>query len=227
MTRVIVGITGNEREIPSKSGISYLIAPKDLAEGVLRAGGLPFIFPVARPKDAKSYVDQIDKLILAGGQHVLPHFYGEKQEIDSEDYWLARDEFELALIKEALKQKKPILGICRGMQLLNVALGGSLEQEVEGHWQESWQGVSQQIKTQTGSRLQEIFSPKTSINSFHQQRIKSLANELTATAFDPNDGTIEAYEGKNLPLLGIQWHPEFLLADQKHQALFEYLVEKL
>ncbi|WP_161941636.1 gamma-glutamyl-gamma-aminobutyrate hydrolase family protein, partial [Streptococcus suis] len=87
------------------------------------------------PDSAKDYIDMVDKLILSGGQHVDPSLYGQEKEIDSDDYLLARDEFELALIKEALRQGKPIFAVCRGMQLLNVALGGSLEQSLEDHWQ--------------------------------------------------------------------------------------------
>lgn len=71
-------------------------------------GGLPIVIPIGKPELAKDYVDMVDKLILSGGQHVDPRFYGQEKEIDSDDYSLARDQFELALIKEALRQKKPI-----------------------------------------------------------------------------------------------------------------------
>ena len=79
------------------------------------------------------YVEMIDKLILTGGQNVHPQFYGEEKTIDSDDYNLTRDEFELALLQEALRQNKPILAICRGVQLVNVAFGGTLNQDIEGH----------------------------------------------------------------------------------------------
>ncbi|WP_193437796.1 gamma-glutamyl-gamma-aminobutyrate hydrolase family protein, partial [Streptococcus suis] len=100
----------------------------------------------------KDYIDMIDKLILSGGQHVDPSFYGQKRLIDSDDYLLERDAFELALIKEALRQGKPIFAVCRGMQLLNVALGGSLEQEVADHWQEGIEGTSHRLQVKPKSR---------------------------------------------------------------------------
>ena len=116
MAKVIVGITGNEKEMPAMSGIKYVAVAQDLSEGVKQAGGLPIVIPIGKPELAKDYVDMVDKLILSGGQHVDPRFYGQEKEIDSDDYSLARDQFELALIKEALRQKKPIFAVCRGMQ---------------------------------------------------------------------------------------------------------------
>lgn len=108
MKQVIVGITGNEKEIPEMSGIRFDTVSRHLSEGVTAAGGVPVIIPVGSPALAKAYIDMIDKLILSGGQNVTPAFYGEEKTIDSDDYFLERDEFELALIKEALRQRKPI-----------------------------------------------------------------------------------------------------------------------
>ena len=131
--KVIIGISGNEQEFPTKSGRVYVTVARELADGVRQAGGVPMVIPMGTPDLAKDYIDVIDKLILSGGQHVDPSLYGQKRLIDSDDYLLERDEFELALIAEALRQGKPIFAVCRGMQLLNVALGGSLEQEVANH----------------------------------------------------------------------------------------------
>ncbi|MBF0779276.1 gamma-glutamyl-gamma-aminobutyrate hydrolase family protein [Streptococcus cuniculi] len=229
MKKVIVGITGNEKEMPPMSGLTYVAVARDLAESVKAAGGLPIVIPIGTPDLAKDYVDMIDKLILSGGQHVSPHFYGEKQTVDSDEYWLARDEFELALLAEALKQKKPIFAVCRGMQLLNVALGGSLEQEVRDHWQEELEGTSHGLQVRPNSRVSQLFGQGSQINSFHRQGIKRLAPDLVVTARDPRDGTIEAVEGRgSMPILGVQWHPEFLYKHcQSNQQLFDYLVHEL
>ena len=153
MAKVIVGITGNEKEMPAMSGIKYVAVAQDLSEGVKQAGGLPIVIPIGKPELAKDYVDMVDKLILSGGQHVDPRFYGQEKEIDSDDYSLARDQFELALIKEALRQKKPIFAVCRGLQLLNVALGGSLHQSIQGHWQEDVSGTSHSLESRPNSRF--------------------------------------------------------------------------
>ena len=188
MAKVVVGITGNEKEMPAMSGIKYVAVAQDLSEGVKQAGGLPIVIPIGKPELAKDYVDMVDKLILSGGQHVDPRFYGQEKEIDSDDYSLARDQFELALIKEALRQKKPIFAVCRGMQLLNVALGGSLHQSIQGHWQEDVSGTSHSLEVRPNSRVIQLFQAGTQINSLHRQSIKDLAPGLVATAHDPRDG---------------------------------------
>ncbi|HEM5205275.1 TPA: gamma-glutamyl-gamma-aminobutyrate hydrolase family protein [Streptococcus suis] len=227
MGKVIIGISGNEQEFPTKSGRTYVTVASELADSVRQAGGVPMVIPMGTPDLAKDYINMIDKLILSGGQHVDPSLYGQERLIDSDDYLLERDAFELALIEEALRQGKPIFAVCRGMQLLNVALGGSLEQEVADHWQEGIEGTSHRLQVKPKSRVSQLFSQGSSINSFHQQRIKELAPGLVATGLDPRDGTIEAYESRgNQALFGIQWHPEFLYNDCKqHRDLFQYLVD--
>ncbi|HFR3371716.1 TPA: gamma-glutamyl-gamma-aminobutyrate hydrolase family protein, partial [Streptococcus suis] len=223
MGKVIIGISGNEQEFPTKSGRTYVTVASELADGVRQAGGVPMVIPMGTPDLAKDYINMIDKLILSGGQHVDPSLYGQERLIDSNDYLLERDAFELALIEEALRQGKPIFAVCRGMQLLNVALGGSLEQEVAHHWQEGIAGTSHRLQVKPKSRIGQLFTQGSPINSFHQQRIKELAPGLVATGLDPRDGTIEAYESRgNQALFGIQWHSEFLYNDCKqHRDLFQ------
>ncbi|HFI0264641.1 TPA: gamma-glutamyl-gamma-aminobutyrate hydrolase family protein [Streptococcus suis] len=227
MKKILIGISGNEREFPTAEGRRYVTVARELADGVRQAGGVPIVIPMGAPDMAKDYIDMIDKLILSGGQHVDPSLYGQKRLIDSDDYLLERDEFELALIKEALRQGKPIFAVCRGMQLLNVALGGSLEQEVADHWQEDIKGTFHRLQVKPQSRVSQLFAQGSSINSFHHQRIKDLAPGLVATGLDPRDGTIEAFESKGKQaLFGLQWHPEFLYNDCKqHRKLFQYLVD--
>lgn len=228
MKQVIVGITGNEKEIPEMSGIRFDTVSRYLSEGVTAAGGVPVIIPVGSPALAKAYIDMIDKLILSGGQNVTPAFYGEEKTIDSDDYFLERDEFELALIKEALRQRKPIFAVCRGMQLLNVALGGTLNQNIDNHWQEDVEGTSHEVSVVPNSRVSYLVKSGSWINSFHRQSVKELAPDLVATARDTRDGTIEAYESKKgAPILGIQWHPELLLDRTESRNLFHYLVQTL
>lgn len=226
MMKAVIGISGNNREFPTEVTRRYVAVASELANGVRQAGGIPIVIPVGTPDIAKEYIDRIDKLILSGGQHVDPRLYGQKQLIDSDDYFVERDEFELALIREALRQKKPIFAVCRGMQLLNVAMGGSLEQEVLNHWQENPLGTFHYLHVKSPSRMSQLFHQGSQINSFHRQRIKELAPGLIATGFDPRDGTIEAYESKgDQALFGIQWHPEFLFEQcRQHRQLFRYLV---
>lgn len=228
MEKVVVGISGNIKELPARSGLPYDVVSRRLSDGVKEAGGLPIIISVGSPDLAKDYISMIDKLILSGGQNVTPKFYGESKTIDSDNYSLERDEFELALIDEALKQNKPIFAVCRGMQLLNVALGGTLNQKVEHHWQEEFSGTSQKVEILPDSRVSKLLSTGSWVNSFHQQSVKELAPSLIATARDPRDGTIEAYESKDgAPILGFQWHPELLLEKAESRRIFSYLVEQL
>ena len=230
MKQVIVGITGNEKEMPAMSGIRFDAVSRQLSEGVKVAGGLPIIIPLGTPDIASAYIDMIDKLILSGGQNVTPRFYGEEKEVDSNDYSLVRDKFELALVKEALRQEKPIFAICRGMQLLNVALGGTLNQEIDNHWQASYSGTSHEVDIKPNSRVSRVVPSGSWVNSIHHQSVKKLAPGLIATAHDPRDGTIEAFESKDgSPILGIQWHPELLLEKEENESrlLFKYLVQTL
>ena len=175
---------------------------------------------------AKHYMSMIDKLIITGGQNVLPKFYGEEIAIDSDDYLLKRDLFELALIEEARAAKKAIFTVCRGTQLYNVALGGTLHQDIEDN---PGQYTSQELVTKDQTILQEIYGKTSRINSFHHQSIKDLADGLEVIARDPKDDIIEAVQSTDESrFLGVQWHPELLFdkspADHK---LFEYVVNDL
>ena len=186
--------------------------------------------PIGDEALAHTYITMIDKLILTGGQNVQPHFYGEEQTIESDDYLLQRDLFELALIREARKQNKPIFGVCRGTQLYNVAMGGTLHQDIENHWQDSTaQYTTQTMVTKNGSILHELYGPTCQINSFHHQSIKDLAKNLEVIAYDPRDKVIEAVTSTDgSPFLGVQWHPEFLFPTRTGDlALFDYVVNKL
>ena len=137
MKKPIIGITGNQRDIPNDQFIHISYTSTGFIEGVNKVGGIPIILPIGDEALAHTYITMIDKLILTGGQNVHPHFYGEEQTIESDDYLLQRDLFELALIREARKQNKPIFGVCRGTQLYNVSMGGTLHQDIENHWQDS------------------------------------------------------------------------------------------
>ena len=172
----------------------------------------------------------IDKLILTGGQNVSPQFYGEEKTIDSDDYYLERDLFELALIHEAIQQQKPIFTVCRGTQLFNVAMGGTLYQDIEHHWQDSSaEYTTQKLVTKSGSVLEKIYGEVSHINSFHHQSIKDLAENVEVIARDPKDNTIEAITTTDeIAYLGVQWHPEFLFETRpKDRMLFDYVVNRL
>ena len=225
MAKSIIGISGNELPVPRLTADRYDLAPSGISQAVREVGGIPFVIPLGEPELAADYIASIDKLILSGGQDVYPRWYGEEDQHGRPTYSIKRDYFEIALIVEALKQGKPIFAVCRGMQLLNVALGGSLYQDISNHWQDETAGTSHEVAIEAGSQLARLCGSKLKINSFHHQSIKKLGHGLQVTARDPRDGTIEAYEDPAQKLIGIQWHPEFLADSCRcNHKLFEYFV---
>ena len=198
------------------------------ADGVKRLGGIPFYIPISNPDFAREYVNRIDKLILSGGQNVDSSYYGEEKTIDSKDYFLARDIWEVALVKEAIAQGKPVLGVCRGLQLYNAVTGGSLNQAIDGHAEKGPFEITHKIVTENGSQLQQIYGREQEFNSVHRQSLKKLAPHLKVTARSSEDDVIEGVESfTDAPFIGVQWHPEFLLGHKhlKDQGLFDYFVK--
>ncbi|WP_207694696.1 hypothetical protein DOK67_0000500 [Enterococcus sp. DIV0212c] len=237
MRRPIIGIAANEIEDAGAKlyHLPICYTPCGYVKAVQNAGGLPLLLPVGSPELAKEYVSQIDKLILAGGQNVSPTLYGEVNQVKEATVSDERDQFELALIKEALAQKKPIFAVCRGLQLVNVALGGSLYQEISAtkitHMQVPVprEIPTHQIRTEEMSILRKIYGKETTVNSFHFQAVKKLAETLKVTAFS-EDGIIEGVESKDpsVAFLGVQWHPDFAYDYlEQEMAVFRYVVEEL
>lgn len=240
LRRPIIGIAANEIEDAGARlyhlPISY--TPCGYVKAVQLAGGLPLLLPVGSPDLAKEYIAQIDKLILAGGQNVSPRLYGEEIQVEEASLSEERDQFELALIEEAVAQKKPIFAVCRGLQLVNVAFGGSLYQEIShinnnqfSHMQVpvSREIPTHMIHTEDRSILRKVYGEKTTVNSFHFQAVKKLADKLKVTAFS-EDGIIEGIESEdpNLSFLGVQWHPDFAYDhSEQEMAVFRYVVEEL
>ena len=229
MARTVVGVAANLCPVDAEGKNIHSSVSCKFAESIRQVGGLPLVIPVGDESIVRDYVEMIDKLILTGGQNVHPQFYGEKKTIESDDYNLVRDEFELALLKEALRQNKPIMAICRGVQLVNVAFGGTLHQEIEGHWQGLPFGTSHSIETVEGSVVAQLFGKESQVNSVHRQSIKNLAPNFRVTAIDPSDQTIEAIESiDEHRIIGLQWHPEFLVNEEDgNLELFEYLLNEL
>ncbi len=175
----------------------------------------------------------IDGLVLTGGSDVSPQFYQEEPE-DCHDCNPVRDKWELELFKQAFKKQIPVLGICRGMQLMNVALGGSLYQDINKHLGEDLvhepQGkdyVNHDVEIKKGSILYDIFeAEKIEVNSYHHQAIKEMAPPFSAIA-SSSGGIIEGIEAEDRKfVLGVQWHPEDLINKQpSFSKIFDMLVK--
>ena len=230
MSQPIIGISGNHYKTGDHTEPLLSYTQTCLVNAIEDAGGIPLIFPVTRPQLAEQYMKLVDKLVLNGGQNVEPIHYQEKLLIDSSNYFPERDRFELALIEAAHHQEKPIFGICRGMQLYNVAQGGSLHQEVLGHWQENTGNQpSQDLYFPIESQLSQIYAQEPTVNSFHRQAINKLAPSLEIIALSPDKQTIEAVQSTrdSHTFLGVQWHPELLYGERETEnRLFDYIVNQ-
>ena len=194
---------------------------------VMAAGGLPVMLPINTDKQQlASLLDRLDGLVLVGGGDMDPRHYGQAIAHDTvAGIDAARDEMELYLSCEALARDMPILAICRGHQVLNVAMGGTLWQDIESMMpngqQHSWFGQNRprnetphRVTIAADSKLAQLLgTTDAAVNSIHHQGIDKLADGLVATAFAP-DGLIEAFE---LPsrhfVVAVQWHPEAIVAD--------------
>ena len=237
----VIGITATLREdvdrVAERPLGKFVRADLDYVEGVADAGGVPVVLPpVAGSRAAEALLDGMDGLLLSGGSDLDPGYYGEKPVPELGVTIPERDAFEMALIEYALRLGMPIFGICRGMQILNVALGGTLYQDlptqmdhrvVLGHRQETpkWQ-PTHEVEVDGGSEVAEILGTgELKVNSYHHQAIKGLASSLVAVAHAP-DGVIEAVESRDLSerwTIGVQWHAEAMRDAEgpEHRNLFE------
>lgn len=204
-------------------------------QAVIQAGGIPVILPVCREEETmRAMVDRVDGVILSGGGDLDPAHFGQRATGKLGEVSPRRDQAELTVAMYVLKHtEKPLLGICRGIQVLNVALGGTLHIDLPtaGKLEHSLtmyprDEVSHGITVAEDSRLGEIFGPGGHrVNSFHHQAVDVPGAGLRATAWSEPDGVIEAVElsGQRFAL-GVQWHPEELRAGEDAQRLFHAFV---
>jgi putative glutamine amidotransferase len=185
------------------------LLPLGYPDLVQRAGGLAAMLPPGEPATAADVVARLDGVVIAGGPDVEPGRYGARPHPRTGPPARERDAWELALIEAALAGDKPLLGICRGMQLLNVALGGTLVQHVEGHvGAHVGQFGAHAVTALPGTRYARLVPEEFGVPSQHHQSVDRLGKGLTVSAV-AGDGTVEAVElaGKRW-VLGVQWHPE-------------------
>lgn len=203
-------------------------------DAVLGAGGLPILVPFAAPAAADEYLALLDGLVLSGGAFdVPPALYGEEVRAVCGPVVPERSETELRLLRSALASGMPVLGVCGGMQLLNVALGGSLHQDlpadlgIRSHQQPHPRDVpSHDVEVVAGTRLAALAGAgRLRVNSTHHQAVKAVAPGLLVSARAP-DGVVEGIELPGHPFaLGIQWHPESALRHEpRHAELYRGLV---
>lgn len=203
--------------------------PEDYVKSIKLSGAVPIILPPTFDADIEEFLGLVNGIILTGGVDVDSQLYGENPIPLQGSIDPLRDSFELSLIKAALRIRKPIFAICRGIQLLNVAAGGTLYQDVNGQLKGSLKHRQQaptyypthKVRLEEGSRLYGIFGKSSvGVNSFHHQAVKDIAPAFRATAW-ADDDLIEAieWEGSDF-IVGVQWHPERMI-DGEMLKLFE------
>lgn len=234
----LIGISANYGDNNSKLAENYY-------KSVVAVGGVPVIIPVTDDlATIEAIVGRLDGILLSGGGDMHPRYYNEEPIPENGTPDELRDRYDVALIKSAVEYQLPVLGICRGMQVINTVFGGSLYQDINVQYADKKpmchsQNEERSVTTQTASvvtdsLLYSIVSCNTlPINSIHHQAVKRIADGFRAVAF-ADDGICEAIESLYYPILGVQWHPEHLSEadavgehfDNPHRKIFGWLVDE-
>ena len=197
---------------------------------IVRAGALPFILPVLEAEDAQDAISCVDGVLFTGGGDVDPARYGAVASPHVDGLDAARDAYEIALADAAAAAGLPMLGVCRGAQVINVAFGGTLVQhlpdvsDLSHREKDRWAEPVHPVRVSLDSCLAVVVERElVGVNSLHHQAVDLVGRGLRAVGW-AGDGTIEAIEGLgHLRVLGVQWHPELLSAEPGHDALFGWL----
>ena len=201
---------------------------------VAQSGGIPVIIPVGLNEEAlRELAQRLDGFLFSGGEDVDPRRYGKTDEKHLAEFDERRDDTELTLLKYVLNEtKKPVFAICRGLQVLNVAMGGTLIIDLPSAGKKNHSltdlprgSFSHEVTVEENTKLSAILKQERRVNSFHHQAVDEPAKGLVVTAYSANDHVIEAFEAPgDRYILAVQWHPEELTAHEAHKALFDEFV---
>lgn len=236
MRRPVIGIVCHSLAEGATRPAALAVGRK-YADVLRSVGAVPWLIALA-PDDADTFAEvmaRLDGLFLAGGTDVDPARYGEPRHPKCGATDPDRDATEFALLRMAVERTMPVLAVCRGLQVMNAAFGGTLYQDIAAQVPAALNhegsdtaraAISHEVTVASGSRLAEILGESyVGVNSLHHQAIKHLAPTLRATAFAP-DGIIEGVEGTGSFLVGVQWHPEELAGTRPEmRRLFAAFVE--
>lgn len=230
----LIGITTHASDAEHRAALDRLTA--QIVQGIAAAGGLPVLIPPDLDEPAlRGIFARLDGLLLSGGGDIDPQAYRAAASPAVGGVDPARDRVELALVRWALDTAKPVFGICRGLQIMNVAGGGSLYQDIADNPAAQrhtfypdfpFDRLSHPVEIIPDSRLARIVNGTTiAVNSMHHQACHKIAPGLAVVARAP-DGMVEALEAPDHPFaLAVQWHPEALPSQDEQRALFRALVE--
>ncbi len=226
----LIGLPGRRKQASEISGFPEMMAKSDVdlymadyARGVIEAGGIPVHIPI--DVDPAAVGERLDGIVLPGGTDIDPILYGAEPDPDLLPLEPERDDLELALLSAALEAEVPVLGICRGIQVLNVHQGGTLHQHVpeHGRFDLPIDSTIHQVSFAEGSTLHELYGPSAQVNSLHHQTVADLGRDLTITA-QADDGTIEGVEMGD-HVVAVQWHPE-MMPTRPTDPIFGWLVNR-
>jgi len=229
--RAIIGVSSNIKE-------DLLSVPLSNVRAITQFGGVPIVLPNLEMDGIEEIASTIDGLLLTGGGDIDPTLFGEEPLPGLGNIVPERDRFEVALIHKMLKLNKPILGICRGAQILSIAMGGDMYQDIYSqrdgsllqHDQQApnWHG-SHFVEVTEGSLLRKIVGvDKFKVNSYHHQALRNMPEGFIVSGV-ASDGVIESFESTNHTfVMGVQWHPESLISknDVNSLAIFEAFINE-
>ena len=195
----------------------------DYGRAVIEAGGIPVNLPI--DVDVEAVAGRLDGILLTGGTDIDPARYGADADPELLDIESERDELELRLLQSALDRDLPVLGICRGIQLVNVHLGGTLNQHVPEHarFDVPTETAVHQVTLAPESVLWDLYGDRREVNSLHHQTVAEVGDGLRVTA-TADDGTVEGLE-LGTSLVAVQWHPE-MMSSRATDPVFRWLVER-
>ncbi|CUI16755.1 Peptidase C26 family protein [Candidatus Protochlamydia naegleriophila] len=238
VNKPIIGISASLLMIETGcfKGRERVFVGQDYIQAIVQAGGIPVVLPVVSDEGAvERQMELIDGLLLSGGYDVHPLLYGEEPDALLQDLYPERDQYEIQLTQGAYQSGMPILGVCRGLQLMNVAFGGTLYQDVSRHSPFVLQHL-QHAQVHVGAHTVELVEGtvlKNAMqvdllltNSFHHQSVKKVAPGFRVNAL-AKDGIVEGIEKVDHPfIVGVQWHPELMVEKQLEAGkLFKSFVE--
>lgn len=237
MSKKVIGLIPSTTTIDKGilMGTERTYVCSDYVKAIDNANATPVILPLIPEEESiKKYLEFCDGIIITGGDDISPKYYNDVTSGYCGMLDLNRDSFDYLVIKEAINKKIPILGICRGMQMINVYFGGSLYQDITlnssfniGHSQKSKKEVpTHNVTVSKDSMLYNIFGDEVWVNSFHHQAIKELGKGLIATGYS-SDGLVEIIEEPSCNIIGVQWHPEMMASNYKMRELFKYYISLL
>jgi putative glutamine amidotransferase len=225
----VIGLVAEYTDIDMHGAThGYYVATTFYVEAVRAAGGVPVVVPHLDSPEIPALLARLDGVVLCGGIDIAPARYGAVAAPETNVPQPERDAFEMALIERLLEDNVPTLGVCRGVQSLNVALGGTLHQHLSVHPTDMvWTATPHTVDVMAGSRLAAVTGrAQLSVNSLHHQAVDRVGHGIVVTGRAGADGGVEAIEIKGAPnVLAVQWHPEVLCPAPEHLALFENLVE--